>query len=259
MIMYCGYCHKELLRRRPSALNKNGHNFCNHHCSASFTNSFRITQLTLAKRKRMLEKPTCANPGCYKQIGLENKIYCSPECRFIDENEKSKDYVLQEIQKFVKKFDRVPIKYELPTLSSRSRHCFGTWNKAVKAAGFIPNKVVFSKRYTANDGHKCDSLSEKIVDDWLSARNIKHEIHVRYPWGNGMSADFKVGDCWIELFGLSGQFKNYDRLMAQKLELVKQYNLKLVSLYLSDIFPSNNLNAKLSNIKSQIVTKKARR
>jgi hypothetical protein len=64
----------------------------------------------------------------------------------------------------------------------------------------------------------------KIVDDWLSSRNVKHQVHVKYPWLNGMSADFKVGEFWIELFGLSGQFAKYDELMNTKLKLIKNTN-----------------------------------
>ena len=241
----CKICNKLVIRLK-SSIEASGNIFCSSSCSIIFSNTHRVTKLTLAKRNRLLERPFCSNSKCRKQIGLENKRYCSLECRSFDENEKSKNYVLQEIQKFVKRFGRVPIKYELPTLSGRGRHCFGTWNKAIKAAGFIPNKVIFSKKFTANDGHICDSLSEKIVDDWLSARSIKHEIHIRYPWKNGMSTDFKVGKYWIELFGLTGQLKKYDSLMRTKLELIKQYNLKLISLYLSDIFPVSRLNEKLN-------------
>ena len=60
-----------------------------------------------------------------------------------------------------------------------------------------------------------------------------------------MSADFKVGNYWIELFGLTGQLKTYDRLMKIKLEKVKKYHLQLISLYLSDLFPKNHLDRKL--------------
>lgn len=194
---------------------------------------------------KLSKKPICANIGCQKQIGLDNKIYCTPKCRFESENRLSKESVLREIKEFFVKWGRIPIKYELPTLSSRGRRVFGTWNKAISAAGFVPNQVVFSKKFTANDGHICDSLSEKIVDDWLFVRNIKHEVHVRYPWNNHMSADFKVGEHWIELFGLTGQLKRYDSLMEEKLKLVKEYKLKLISLYLSDIFPVSNLDTKL--------------
>ncbi len=241
----CRVCYKDVTRLK-SDVETSGNIFCSSSCSIKYSNTHRITKLTLARKKHLFEKPVCMNPSCHKQIGLENKKYCSPECRFIDINEKSKNYVLQEIRKFVKIYSRVPIKYEMPNLSSRGRHCFGTWNKAVKSAGFIPNDVIFSKKSTANDGHKCDSLSEKIVDDWLFARNIKHKVHVKYPFGNGMSVDFKVGEYWIELFGLTKQLKRYDSLMETKLGLIKQFNLKLISLYLSDIFPVNRLDKKLS-------------
>lgn len=241
----CKTCDKPLSRLR-SSIEPSGNIFCSSSCFAKYSNRHRITRLTLARQQKISKKPVCANQNCQKQIGLENKIYCSPECRFFDENEKSKNYVLQEIQKFVKKFGRVPIKYELPNLSSRGRHCFGTWNKAVKVAGYTPNEVIFSKKFTANDGHKCDSLSEKIIDDWLFARKIPHLIKVKYPWKNSMTADFKVGDYWIELFGLCGQLKSYDNLMKLKLENIKKYKLKLIGLYLSDLFPTNHLEEKLS-------------
>ena len=61
-----------------------------------------------------------------------------------------------------------------------------------------------------------------------------------------MSADFKVGEYWIEMFGLCGQLKKYDYLMSTKLERIKEYKLNLISLYLSDIFPTNHLESKLS-------------
>ena len=242
---HCKQCNK-LVHRAKSRIRDSGDIFCSSSCSIIFSNTHRVTKLTLAKRKRMLEKPICANPNCHKQIGLENIVYCSPECRFLHLNDKNKMRVITGIRDFFKKFDRIPLKNELPALCSRGRHGFGSWNKAVTAAGFIPNKVIFSKKFTALDGHRCDSLSEKIVDDWLFTQNITHEVHARYPWKNGMSADFKVRDYWIEMFGLCGQLKKYDYLMATKLEKIKEYKLNLISLYLSDIFPTNHLESKLS-------------
>jgi len=60
-----------------------------------------------------------------------------------------------------------------------------------------------------------------------------------------MSADFKIGDYWVEFFGLAGQLKSYDQLMKIKLKMVKEYKLNLISLYLSDLFPNNHLKEKL--------------
>ena len=153
---------------------------------------------------------------------------------------------MQIIQKFQQDKGRIPTKAELGHLNRPARNNFGTWNNLIKVAGFTPNEVIFSKKFTANDGHICDSLSEKIVDDWLSARKIEHQTQVKYPWNNGMSTDFKVGEYWVELFGLTGQLKKHDSLMRTKLQLIKHYNLKLISLYLSDLFPTNRLEEKLS-------------
>ncbi|OGD71798.1 hypothetical protein A3D09_00440 [Candidatus Collierbacteria bacterium RIFCSPHIGHO2_02_FULL_49_10] len=195
----------------------------------------------IAKRNRKNAKPTCANPACNKQIGIDNKRFCSPQCRHEACKIQNEKFVVKKIGDFVKKHGRIPIKHESVSLYSRARLAFDSWNKAINASGFEPNPVRFSKHFVANDGHPCDSLSEKIVDDWLFARKIKHEVKVKYPWNNGMSADFKVGDYWIELFGLTGQLKSYDRLMKLKLNKIKKYRLNSISLYLSDLFPQNRL------------------
>ncbi|MBI2325951.1 hypothetical protein HYU91_01035 [Candidatus Collierbacteria bacterium] len=240
----CKTCGFKIARQR-SRMEPSGNNFCSHTCSAKYTNQHRLTRLVIARRNRKNAKPICANPNCDKQIGIDNKQFCSPTCRYEACKIKDQKYVIKKIGDFVKKHGRIPIKHELPALYSRARCAFGTWNGAIDAAGFEPNPVRFSKHFIANDGHHCDSLSEKIIDDWLFARKIYHEVKVKYPWNNGMSADFKVGKYWIELFGLTGQLKSYDRLMKIKLEKIDEYKLSLISIYLGDLFPSNRLGEKL--------------
>jgi hypothetical protein len=107
------------------------------------------------------------------------------------------------------------------------RKHFGTWNNVIRAAGFEPNPVMFANKHIANDGHKCDSLAEKIIDDWLYARKIEHKINVSYPGNCGFTVDFKVGDYWVEFFGLSGEHKRYDELKEKKLKLIIKFNLRL--------------------------------
>lgn len=121
-----------------------------------------------------------------------------------------------------------------------SRALFGTWNKAVEAAGFISNPVLFSHRHMADDGHMCDSLAEKIIDNWLHKRNIDHQRNVSYP-NSAYNADFLVKNSLIEFFGLSGELKKYDIAVKAKENLVKQYHLKLIKIYPKDIFPTNKL------------------
>ena len=77
----------------------------------------------------------------------------------------SADSVIKEIRGFYQKYDRIPLKYEMKYLYAPARHHFGTWNNAVSAAGYVPNPVMFANKHIARDGHQCDSLAEKIVDD----------------------------------------------------------------------------------------------
>lgn len=60
-----------------------------------------------------------------------------------------------------------------------------------------------------------------------------------YPGNQGFTVDFKIGNNWIEFFGLSGQSKRYDQLKRRKLRLARKYNIKVVEIYPKDIFPLN--------------------
>ncbi len=128
----------------------------------------------------------------------------------------------------------------------KARDVFTTWNKAIEAAGFEPNPVMFSKKYVAKDGHKCDSLAEKIIDEWFYSKGIPHERSVPYPEFNKMTCDFVTNNFYIEFFGLEGQHKEYTRLANKKRALSKKYKIKLIALRPTDIFPKNKLDQVLS-------------
>lgn len=117
--------------------------------------------------------------------------------------------LLNQIKEFYFKHERIPLKREF---GSRRifRSYFGSWNKAIKLAGFEPNQFIFSsKRLIAKDGHACDSYAEQIIDDWLYRHNISHKRSVYYP-NEKMTADFAIGSWRIEYFGLAGVIKSYD-------------------------------------------------
>lgn len=235
VLVKCKTCGCSLKRLR-SSIEPSGNTFCSHHCAARYTNVHRTTRLTIARKKKQHAKPICANSKCNKQIGLDNKQFCSPECRFVFAKFESQKYVTRKIQEFAAQHDRIPIKYEMVKLYSRARVGFGSWNKAIMAAGFEPNPVMFAKQHIARDGHRCDSLAEKIVDDWLYARRISHRVNVPYPWRNGMTADFVAGDKWIEIFGLAGEHKRYDELKKEKLKLARENGIEIVTLTLIDVY-----------------------
>lgn len=155
----------------------------------------------------------------------------------------TKEQIIEAIRQFHKQNGRIPLKREYNHyIAARLR--LETWNKAIKAAGFEPNPVMFAKKFIANDGHKCDSLAEKIIDDWLYRKKIKHKINVPYPGNTSnppLTADFIVENLWIEFFGLNGELAKYDRNRKKKLKLVKVHYLNLIEIYPQDLFPKNKL------------------
>ncbi|MBI5470413.1 helix-turn-helix domain-containing protein [Candidatus Kaiserbacteria bacterium] len=71
----------------------------------------------------------------------------------------SDEDLLDKIKKFYKNYGRIPLKHEFNS-SRIYRLRFGSWNNAVKMAGFETNPVLFAKRFVAQDGHICDSFSD---------------------------------------------------------------------------------------------------
>ena len=153
----------------------------------------------------------------------------------------SRDQLLKLLKDFYINNGRMPTKKDFLSKYGCYFRNFGTWNNAIREAGFSPNPVLFAKKFLSNDGHKCDSFSEKIIDDWLYARKIPHERNVRYD-STKFTVDFKVGNTYIEFFGLHGQLKRYDTLMKKKLRYIRSHKLKLISLFPKDIFPQCNLD-----------------
>lgn len=209
------------------------HNYCSCSCAVTVNN---------------IKYPK--NPGIVKKCAFCGKDFKSRKkyCSFVCKNKGSiisAEELISKIATFVKRHGRIPLKREMLNYHAfRSR--FGTWNNAVKAAGFDPNPVMFANKHIATDGHKCDSLSEKIIDDWLSARKIGHKRSVHYPGNDGLTSDFLLGDCWIEFFGLYGQHKKYDELRERKLKVVKKHELKLLEIYPEDLFPKSKLAEKFA-------------
>lgn len=224
---------KNIVIRAPCDVPLSGKCFCSNSCSAKIYNKIRES-----KKPRKL----CANEDCGNEIKRGNK-YCSSKCQWIVNsvnNEEYKEIIIEKIKEFYKGNGRIPFKQEMWGIYKPARKLFESWNKAIIAAGFKPNPVKFANKYFANDGHKCDSMAEKIIDDWLFSRNIKHKTKVPYLHHN-MTADFKINDIYIEFFGLLGQNEKYDRLATEKEALWREKNLKVIKIYPNDLFPTNKL------------------
>lgn len=184
-----------------------------------------------AKQKQKLQMQTCLGASYFlrKKWGKRGGKQTSFRVKH------TKETLIMRVIDFYIKNGRIPTKREFSSTYRAYLRVFGTWNNAIKIAGFTPNTELFAKKWKAKDGHICDSLSEKIIDDYLYRRNVKHKINVKYPGNYGFTVDFKVGKYWIEFFGLNGQHHEYDRLKEKKLTLVKKYNLKLIAIYPEDL------------------------
>jgi len=204
--------------------------YCSRRCAAIVNNSKYI--------KRHAVMKICGY--CGKNYNGDAKKYCSETCQ-----DKAQvipaDLLIGRIRNFVQINKRIPCKREFKYYHAiRAR--FGTWNNAIKIAGFDPNPVLFANRHIAKDGHECDSFTEKIIDDWMSEKGIEHKRDVPYPGKNRFTCDFVIGNKWIEFFGLAGELKRYDLLKRRKLNLVRKHNINLIKLFPDDIFPKNKLS-----------------
>jgi len=186
------------------------------------------------------------NPNTLKNLKLgrtDKAIRKSAEARRIY----SKEKLIKKIKEFVQKEGRIPIKNEFINDSSYPdyvtyRHYFGTWNNAIKAAGYKPNEQWFtSGDLFAKDGHKCNSISEIIIDDWLFENHIPHIREYLYP-ERRYRCDFVIGNTFIEFFGLSNASivnPNYTEIIKRKREICKKFNISLVELYEKDLYRLN--------------------
>ena len=183
----------------------------------------------LALKRRNLPKIT---PEQRKIAGSLNPHKFKPQY--------TKEDLIGFIRKFVEQKKRIPFKKEVSSHKPYVR-LFGSWNNAIKAAGFSPNPTKFAKKHRAFDGHKCDSFAEFVIDNWFSQNKILHQIHIPYP-GSNMSCDFMMDDTRIEFIGLKGEAKKYDQLLKKKRNLAKKLGLTVIEIYPEDPFPKNKLD-----------------
>ena len=225
-------CNKIFIRRTFST---SFHNYCSRSCAVTINNS--------KYPKNSGIKKICGS--CNKTFVSREK-YCSLSCK-IKNQTVTKSFILTKIKEFYKEKGRIPLKKEF-SYPRAARERFGSWNNAIKAAGFTPNPVMFAKKYLANDGHRCDSLAEKIIDDWLFKSNIEHTRAIHYPENKAFTVDFVVNRYYIEFFGLYGEHIRYDELRKEKLALAEKYKLNLIELYPTHLFPINKLDEVLRSV-----------
>ncbi|MGE3499088.1 MAG: hypothetical protein AB7N53_14465 [Candidatus Binatia bacterium] len=126
---------------------------------------------------------------------------------------------------------------ELPSPRSlRSR--YGSVFAALVAANVFQGGARRMTRGTmllANDGHRCTSLVEAEIDNWLTANGIAHTREPTYP-GHKLRADWQLHRpeasdtvVYVEYFGLAGD-PEYDAKTEQKTRLAMDAGIHLIAI-----------------------------
>jgi len=160
----------------------------------------------------------------------------------------SRQELLKRINRFYNQNQRVPFKREFNSTYKEYKDKFGSWNNAIKLAGFPTNPVKFAKKYYSIDGHLCDSLAEKIIDEYLFHHKIIHKKNVPYPENHKLTADFQVNNIFIEYFGLANKIKSYNQTILRKRAICKKHHLTLLEIYPQDLFSQNKLQDKFKQL-----------
>jgi len=128
---------------------------------------------------------------------------------------------------------------------ARYAKVYGNHVSALFATGCLGREQVvrarMGYRVVADDVHICYSLAEKMIDDWMHRSGIRHEKEPPYPeavqsfFGGRVRADWRVGDVYVEFFGLQSK-TDYARKTDAKITACLATGVPVVALYPGDEF-----------------------
>lgn len=179
--------------------------------------------------------------------------FCSRSCHWTAEIEFSNAELKAKILAVFNTLGRTPSKRELGRIAYKSIRVFGSWNKSLREAGLTPLRSHDKRMYTrmgttAIDGHKCDSISEAIIDNWLTKHKILHTRHAPYPTTHH-KAYWCIGDkIFIEYFGLANDCRRYDRTIREKRKLCKKHGTHLVELQSKGLISRSQSGGKIPEV-----------
>jgi len=195
----CAFCSKVVVRYHGDfESSKNKLFFCGRACAASYNNNKRgprsvetINKIKKSLNSRHLNSGTSRKricPICDKEFKLANTrcICCSKRCGIIYKFgfvPFGKDEVVNIITGHLLATGRTPMKREFKKrVWNAAVRLFGSWNKAIASCGLKPNSnSPRNIRIRCSDGHVVRSISEKVIDEWLTQSGLKHEMTLTIP------------------------------------------------------------------------------
>ena len=97
------------------------------------------------------------------------------------------------------------------------------------------------------DGHKVRSSYERAFDNYLYACGIEHEYEPRLPCNKRYASDFKVGNVYIEIWGVTNN-KKYEQRKKKKKNMYDENNYKLLDVHPNDFKDIKNIVMKLKRL-----------
>lgn len=109
-----------------------------------------------------------------------------------------------------------------------------------------PDGIKNRNRIECKDGHLVRSYYERAFDNLLHRNGISHEYDPRLPFNRRYMADFKVGDVYVEIWGLM-DWEKYREQREKKLRLYHDNGCKLLEIFPDDF---KSIQTKLNELKS---------
>jgi len=257
----CPQCGADIkIQRSVWEKSSTKHFFCNQSCAAIFNNTGKVhseqsknkvrhTASQNAQKKGTQSKPaTCII--CGKSFkSRQGKQACSTSCGQLLQFGAlplTQEEVLNQLQSFPVGSDAtLSSKRVSVRLRQSAVRFFTTWNAAIAAAGLNPNiKYMHKKKLMCQDGHIADSVSERIIDDWLFKAGIRHDRSKIYPGRTRLNCDFYLPDydIWLEYFGLWHHYPAYDEVVKEKYDIARAQGLKLIGVVSDMLYPTFSLD-----------------
>jgi len=159
----------------------------------------------------------------------------------------TKETIIEAIQRFYKENNKIPqfnLWHSNNSTSGYPSTCalvnyFGSWNKAIHAAGFDPNiNDGFGNRTTGLDGHLYRSRAEAEFCNRFLFEKYEYSIEPKYPNPYNKYYDWYVKelDLYIEL---DGEIR--PKVIKEKIDINKQLKRQLLVIKTSSIYKYNQL------------------
>jgi hypothetical protein len=151
----------------------------------------------------------------------------------------SEEGIIEAIQNFVDKYDILPTSKQFVNSSGKYpsnhsvRRIFGTWNSAIKAAGFKPNiQNGYGVDTLGLDKHLYRSQAEAYFADTYLYNKYAYTVEPKYPEPHNRYYDWYIAslDLYIEL---DGELRPH--IIEEKILLNTQLNIKCLFIKTSTI------------------------